>query len=84
MAEELQFHSLDEIRAYIKTDLERKLALEQRKIAVWRLAKQSIWLLLLVAAYLQFFLIDIMYETITLPTLEVSVPVGTSLPKTRT
>ena len=76
MAEEFQFHSMDEIRAYIKLELERQLALQQKKIDRWRSAKQIMWLLLLVAGYLQFTLIDVMYEMLTLPGVQVSVPVA--------
>ena len=84
MSEEIQFHSMDEIRAFIKTELERQLALEQKKRARWRLAKQAVWLLLLAAAYLQYFLIDIIYQTINLPKLEITVPVTKQKPNTGT
>ena len=88
MADEVQFHSVDEIRAYIKMELERQLALQQKEIYRWRLAKQTTWLLLLVAGYLQFFLFDIMYQQLSLPTLQVNVPLAkhppANPPKTRT
>ncbi len=84
MAEESEFHSFDEIRAYIKSELERKLTEEQQKVAIWRLAKQSMWFLLLVVAYLQYYFLDILTETMTLPTLEVTVPITKSSTTTRT
>lgn len=85
MNEEMQFHSMEEIRAFIRQEVERQLALDKKKAERWRLAKQAVWLLLLIAGYLQFFLIDIMYKTITLPSLEVSVPVKSKTPqKTQT
>jgi len=84
MAEDVEFHSVDEIRAYIKKEVERQVALNQKKVERWRLAKKGAWLLLLVGAYLQYYLIDVIYQTISLPTLEVSVPVAKQPPKTRT
>lgn len=85
MSEELPFRSMDEIRAFIKAEVERQLALDKKKIERWRLAKQGVWLLLLATCYLQYFLIDIMYKTITLPNLQVSVPImHKTPPNTRT
>lgn len=84
MTEELQFRSMDEIRAFIKQEVERQLALQKKRTDRWRVAKQAVWLLLLVACYLQYFLIDIMYSAITLPSLEISVPIHKTPPKTRT
>ena len=59
MAEELQFHSMDEARAYIKMELESQIAHGQRRTEAWRLAKRATWLLLLAVAYLQYYLFDI-------------------------
>ena len=84
MAEEIRFHSIDEIRAYVKQEVERQQAIHQKKTEGWHLAKKVMWLLLLVTAYVQYYFIDIMYTTITLPTLEVSVPVAKQPPKMRT
>ena len=84
MADELQFHSMDEIHAYVKMELERQLALSKKKTEGWRSARNAVWLLLLVCAYLQYFLIDILRETLTLPTIEVSVPVPKNPVKSRT
>jgi len=75
MAEELTFHSKGEVRAYIRQELDRQLALKQKQVKRWRLAKQVMWFLLLVAGYLQFSLLDIMYDMLSLPTVQVSVPV---------
>ncbi|MBI4291737.1 MAG: hypothetical protein HY661_09685 [Betaproteobacteria bacterium] len=84
MSEDLEFHSIDEIRYYIKKEVERQVALNEKKIERWRVAKKGIWLLLLVVAFLQYYLINVIYQTITLPTLEVSVPVPKPPPKTQT
>lgn len=81
MAEEVPFHSLDEVRAYIKTELERQLALKQKKVYGWRLAKQATWLLLLVALYLQYFFVNVIHEELTLPSLQVNVPMAKHPPK---
>jgi hypothetical protein len=83
MAEELQVHSIDEVRAHIKEEVDRQVALEQKKAERWRLAKKIIWLLLLIFAFLQYFFIDVIYEAITLPRTEVNVPVPKNpLPRT--
>lgn len=84
MAEELQFHSMDEARAYIKMELESQIAHGQRRTEAWRLAKRATWLLLLAVAYLQYYLFDIEVRTLTLPTVNVSVPVSNNPPQKRT
>ena len=83
MSDELQFHSMDEIRAYIRQELERQLALERKKMGVWRTAKQGTLLVTLIVVYLQYYLLDIMYQMLTLPTIEVSVPVAKTPLKAR-
>ncbi len=76
MAELLYFDPLDQGRAYCKADLQRECALAERKLAAWRLAKQAVLLLLLVAAYLGYFLISVELEALTLPALQVNVPIA--------
>lgn len=74
MPEEIHLHSKEEIRAYVRAELERQFALKQKQVNRWRLAKRTMWLLLLAAGYLQFSLIDVMYEMLSLPAVQVSVP----------
>jgi hypothetical protein len=83
-SEEMKFHSMDEIRAFIKQEVEKQLAAEKRKTKNWSLAKQGMWLLLLSGAYLQYYLLDIMYQSVTLPTLQVNLPAKQSTPSRRT
>ncbi len=84
MSDELQFHSMEEIRAYIDQEVERQIALQQKKTRGWGIARKGMWLLLVVCAYLQYYLLDIMYRSLTLPTLEVSIPMPKAPPKART
>lgn len=81
MAEESQFNSIDEIRAFIKKEVESQLARQQKKLEAWRSAKRGVWLLLLAAGFVQYYLIDIMYQMITLPSLQVSAPAVQQPPK---
>ena len=82
MSEEIHLHSKEEIRAYVRAELERQFALKQKQVNRWRLAKRTMWLLLLAAGYLQFSLIDVMYEMLSLPTVQVSVPAAKPPQKT--
>ncbi len=74
MSDQPQLRSIDEIRAYIEQELGRQLAVGRRKTTAWRIARQSILLLAVVVAYLQYYFLDIRYQTLTLPTIQVSVP----------
>ena len=83
MVEEIQLHSKEDIRAYVRAEFEKQLAHQRKKINRWRLAKQTTWLVLLTTCYLQFSLIDAMREMLSLPTVQVSVPAAKSPQKTR-
>ena len=47
---------------------------DNRATRLWRIAKQGMWLLLLVTAFLQYYFIDILIEIDSLPEIRVSVP----------
>lgn len=82
MPEEFQLHSKEEIRAYIRAELERQLALKQKQVNRWRLAKRAMWLLLLAVGYLRFSLLDVMYKMLSLPAVQVIVPAAKPPQKT--
>jgi hypothetical protein len=84
MAEERQFHSIEEIRSYIQEEVERQLALQQKKVERWRSAKKCTWLALLAAGFVQYYLINIMYETLTLPNSGVNIQMAKHQPRVRT
>ncbi len=76
MDQPLELHSVEEIRAFLRRRAREQAARQRRRIKAWTTAKHAIWLLLLTAAYLQFFLLDVLNQTLGLPSLQVSVPAG--------
>jgi hypothetical protein len=62
-----QFRSRDEVRAYINELLSTRSELMQARIKTWTDAGRLTLLLLLMAAYLQFYYLDILIEMLTWP-----------------
>ena len=64
----------EEIRQFLLETSAKKPEAE-KTTALWHTLKQGMWLALLVAAYLQFYLLDIMVEINSISEIRVNVPV---------
>jgi hypothetical protein len=59
-------------------ELSAKSPAGSRAMRLWRTGKQGMWLLLLVTAFLQYYLLDVLVGIDSLPEIRVSVPVTVS------
>jgi hypothetical protein len=59
-------------------EISRKRPESSRATQFWHTAKQGMWLLLLVAAFLQYYFLDILVEINSLPEIRVSAPATVS------
>ena len=83
MEDEFQFRSMEEIRAYIKKEVREQVESQRKKKRAWHVAKYALYLTLLTVAYLEYYLLDTMRQVLTLPTLQVNVPVKMNVPMKR-
>lgn len=61
-----EIKSLEDARRLVQSISARSVDNNPR-VKAWRLAKQTVWLLLLVVIFLLYFLLDLAYKTFTLP-----------------
>ena len=64
----------EDIRRYLE-EISGKRPERSPATQLWHIARQGTWLLLLVAAYLQYYFLDILVEIDSLPSIRVTVPV---------
>ena len=70
-----QFRTRDDVTRYVKeAALEKQAALE-RSASKWRTAKQTVLLASLALAFIQYYLIDTLYQIVNLNQITVFVPV---------
>jgi hypothetical protein len=65
----------EDVRRYLDEISERNRE-SSRATHLWHTAKQGMWLLLLVSAYLQYYLLDILVQIDSMPGITVSVPMN--------
>jgi len=69
------FHSRDDVRHYVDERRQQELELLVRKGQMWSTFKQTALLALFVIAFLQYYLVDTLYQISTLEQVQVFVPV---------
>jgi len=69
------FHSRDDVRRYVDEMRRQEFELLARKGQMWRTVKQSALLAVFVIAFLQYYLVDTLYQISTLQQVQVFVPV---------
>jgi len=69
------FHSRDDVRHYVDETRRQEFELLARKGQMWSTFKQTALLALFVVAFLQYYLVDTLYQISTLEQVQVFVPV---------
>ena len=69
------FHSRDDVRRYVDEMRRQESELLARKGQLWSTVKQSALLAVFVVAFLQYYLVDTLYQISTLQQVQVFVPV---------
>ena len=69
-----ELRTREDVRRYLK-EISEKRPERSPVTELWHIARQSMWLLLLVSAYLQYYFLDILVEIDSLPSIQVTVPV---------
>ena len=69
-----ELQTREDVRRFLE-DISAKTSVDSRATRLWRTAKQGMWLLMLVGAFLQYYFLDILVEINSLPEIRVSVPV---------
>ena len=62
----LQINSLEDARQFVQIVNARDVE-NNSGVKAWRFAKKAAWLLLLIAAFVMFYLLDLTYQAISLP-----------------
>ena len=68
-----ELRTRDDIRRFLE-EISGKRPESSPATRLWHTAKQGMWLLLLVAAYLQYYFLDILVQIESIPNIRVSVP----------
>jgi len=71
--DEIRFKSPEEVHEYVKKLAERKWE-EDPAAELWRVIREGARLFILVVAYLQYFIIDLTNQALTLPSTVFNVP----------
>jgi len=71
--DEIRFKSPEEVHVYVKKLAERKRE-EDPAAELWRVIREGARLFILVVAYLQYFIIDLTNQALTLPSTVFNVP----------
>lgn len=66
VAADRQLRTRDDVRRYLK-EIAKLDSVSSRATHLWHTARQSVWLLLLVTAFLQYYLLDILVQIDSLP-----------------
>lgn len=61
----LQIKSVDDARQFVQNVSARDVENNSR-VKAWQIAKQAVWLLLLIAAFLAYYLLDVVYQVTSL------------------
>jgi hypothetical protein len=62
----LEINSLEDARQFVQFVSERDIE-NSSGVKAWRFAKKAVWLLLLIAALVMFYLLDLTYKAMSLP-----------------
>ena len=62
----LEVNSVEDARQFVQIVSARNVENNSR-VKAWRFAKKAAWLLLLIAAFLMFYLLDLTYKAMSLP-----------------
>jgi hypothetical protein len=63
---QLEIKSLEDARQFVQIVNARNVE-NTSGVKVWRIAKQAAWLLLLIVAFLVYYLLDVAYNAMSLP-----------------
>ena len=69
-----ELRTREDIRRYLE-EISEKRPERSPVTELWHIARQGMWLLLLVSAYLQYYFLDILVEIDSLPSIQITVPV---------